>query len=493
MSTPFFISKTSFLKFDQCSKSFFLYKKFPQLKDTLTKEKQLIFNRGNKIGVLAQQLFPGGIDVSLQTNNLQQALDLTRELVLKKQPVIYEATFVFNSVLVMVDVLHLNETGYTAYEVKSSLKISDVYIKDACLQYYVLKNTLNNVCDFFLVTINPEYTLREKTDVKMYFKKRSIKQNAEKNLSFFEEQIKNALFVLEKNTVPDLPVGKHCFSPYQCDFLGACWKNTNNPKSIFNLGKIDKDVLYNWHKSGIDTVDKIPNLEKQLPQVQIQVNCMLQQQEFFNKEALTKWFTGLDENCAFLDMEVWSPAVPVYQNTNPFEQIPFLFSLCFNSGETIQFKEYLKPVNEDARDMFLVELLKATSDFSKVIVFDKNLEVGILSQLQKKFPDYSESIQSLTNKLYDLADIVNHLYYYHPGLKGNFSLKGIASVVYPESTYNNLEISSGIIAMNVYESLLKEINPIIAETKKQQLVDYCNMDTISCLRFFRYLKEKIKE
>src|SRR5688572_7315836 len=133
---PHAISKTSFLKFEQCPKAFFFYKNLPYLKDKVSPDKELTFKRGHDVGYFARQLFPGGIDVSKDTTR-EQALELTQKLIGEQQPVIYEATFMFNGVLIMVDILCLNQGRYTAYEVKSSLRVSDFFLRDACLQYYV--------------------------------------------------------------------------------------------------------------------------------------------------------------------------------------------------------------------------------------------------------------------------------------------------------------------------------------------------------------------
>lgn len=53
-------------------KAFFLYKNHPYLRDSLSKEKQLIFKRGTDVGIFAQQLFPGGIDVTAGEKRDQQ-------------------------------------------------------------------------------------------------------------------------------------------------------------------------------------------------------------------------------------------------------------------------------------------------------------------------------------------------------------------------------------------------------------------------------------
>ena len=234
MST-YSISKTSFLKFEQCQKAFFLYKNHPYLRDKVSVDKQLTFKRGHDVGYFAQQLFPGGIDISKETKNVVQAFELTATHIETKTPVIYEATFVHNGVLVMADILTLNEGVYNAYEIKSSLKVSETYLKDAYMQYFVIKNVLPNLDDLFLVTLNSDYLLENEIDVRKLFKRRSVKQKAQENFNYFEHRIGEAHALLEQNAIPNLPIGKHCFRPYQCDYFGTCWKDTMHEKSIFNF------------------------------------------------------------------------------------------------------------------------------------------------------------------------------------------------------------------------------------------------------------------
>lgn len=486
------ISKTSFLKFDQCPKAFFLYKKFPHFRDPITKERQLTFNRGHAVGYAAQQLFPGGIDVAKETANLQEAAALTQELVQKKHPVIYEATFVFNNVLVMVDLLRFHDDAWEAYEVKSSLKITDTYVKDACLQYYVLKNSLDTLRDFFLVNLNSDYVLGDVLDYKTLFKRRSILKDGEKNLHFFEEQVTKMELVLERNAIPDVPIGRHCFSPYACDFMGTCWKGLDNTLSIFNIGKISKDQLFEWYAKGLGTIDKLlPSGEEMKAETAIQARATMDHKEYIDVKAVKQFLKNIRPKHCFLDMEIWSPAIPYYKGTRPFEQIPFLFSVCHGSEDAPVFDTYMKPISRDNREEFMWELIKATQRFDHVIVFDKNLEVHIIDQLIALFPHLKKQAEALKEKIVDISLLVTNFHYYHPKFKGNFSLKAV-SEIFGASEYKQHDISSGLIAMNAYESLLNEENPILAETIRQQLTDYCNLDTLTCMSFLNYLDDKTR-
>ena len=54
----------------------------------------------------------------------------------------YEATFLYNDyTITSFDILIKDEEGWKAYEVKSSTKVSETYIKDAAIQYYTITNS----------------------------------------------------------------------------------------------------------------------------------------------------------------------------------------------------------------------------------------------------------------------------------------------------------------------------------------------------------------
>ena len=57
------------------------------------------------------------------------------------------------------------------------------------------------------------------------------------------------------------------------------------------------------------------------------------------------------------------------------------------------------------------------------------------------------------NTLLDLSLTIRQGNYYHPDMKGNFTLKSLMPIVNPEMSFENLNIQSGITAMYSYESL----------------------------------------
>jgi hypothetical protein len=486
-NSPYSISKTSFLKFDQCSKAFFLYKNFPYLRDKIGVDKQLTFKRGHDVGFFAQQLFPGGRDVSKETKNAAEALALTATLIAEKVPVIYEATFVFNGVLIMADILCLSEEKYTAYEIKSSLKVSETYIKDACLQYYVLKNTLPGFDDLFLVTLNPDYVREAEIEPKKLFKKRSIRQKAEENFTFFEHKLQEAYLVLEKNAIPDIAIGRHCFRPYQCDYFGTCWKNTVHDQSIFNLPLVGKEKLFEWYSSGIRNIDQLSDAQLEKDYLIRIKNAFTSNAPIIDHEKIKEFLARIRYPVAAMDMEIWSPAIPQITGTRPFEQIPFL--VCFYNGtDNSYFFTENKPdsYRADGRREFAQGLIELASGYASILVYDKTMELGVMESLIRNYPDLKAPLEELKTKLVDVFDVFLGLFYYHPEFKSNFSLKAAAGYLLQDISYP--KISSGLEAMNYFEQLRLSDPGLEKESLKEDLVNYCQTDTIATFKLAEFLK-----
>ena len=57
-----YLSKSTFIKGVQCEKALYLHKFHPDLSDEITEQQKAIFQTGTNVGILAQELFPGGVD-----------------------------------------------------------------------------------------------------------------------------------------------------------------------------------------------------------------------------------------------------------------------------------------------------------------------------------------------------------------------------------------------------------------------------------------------
>ncbi len=220
------LSKSTFMRGAQCPKSLYLHKKRPFLRDRLAPEQLAKFRRGTKLGLVAQRLFPGGIDVRPRSyQQYAKKLMETQEVIhSQSHDVIYEAGFQYDRLLVFLDILAKEENNWVGYEVKSALKISDTFLLDAAFQYYVITNSGLPLKDFQIIYINKDYQFDGTLNLDALFNKESVLDRILPLQSFVKEKIEESKAALELKKSPPIEPGAQCTTPYPCDFIGHCWK-----------------------------------------------------------------------------------------------------------------------------------------------------------------------------------------------------------------------------------------------------------------------------
>ena len=110
------LSKSTFIRGVQCLKSLYLHKNRPFLRDKLAPEQLAKFRRGHEVGNLAWELFPGGVNCAPgHPTQFRKSLKLTKTLIEEGTPVMYEAGFQYDGVLIFLDILVKTAEGYHAY------------------------------------------------------------------------------------------------------------------------------------------------------------------------------------------------------------------------------------------------------------------------------------------------------------------------------------------------------------------------------------------
>ena len=105
------LSKSRYLRGLQCHKSLWLLMK-GEIKPTPTSDsKQEIFNEGNRVGEIAQKLFPGGKLIKYEGSDVDEKIAKTKEWIASGESTIYEATFKFDDIIKMEETTKI--TKYT--------------------------------------------------------------------------------------------------------------------------------------------------------------------------------------------------------------------------------------------------------------------------------------------------------------------------------------------------------------------------------------------
>ena len=351
------LSKSTFIRGVQCLKSLYLNKKRPFLRDRMPKERLIVFQRGHKVGELAQELFPGGINMSPgHPGAFKKAIINTIQKIEEGFPVIYEAAFQYDQVIIFLDVLVHTGAGWHAYEVKSSGGISDTYLMDAALQYHVIKGAGIELNGISLVHIDREYILEDEIEVSKMFKIINVNDEALSRQEYVTQQILREKDALNLEHSPKIDVGSHCRDPYDCDFLGHCWKN-------------------------------IPKAPAQAPEQQMDLDS-------FKK--ISHEFSG---HSAFLRLMPMLPAVPMYRGSHPYQSIVYAYSILSQDGEETQSMTF-DPVSNPEEN--LIPALKSDlGGISNIICFGQSYLI------RRIFPDIP--VLDLRNMIMDESNFFKEM------------------------------------------------------------------------------------
>lgn len=489
------LSKSSFLKGLQCTKSLYLYKYHYNWRDPINHEDQAKFSNGTTIGLLARQLFPNGVDASPKSHkDFRPSLTLTKKLLKEGVEVIYEAAFVHKEVLAAMDILVKCNNKWRAYEVKSSTRISTVYLQDAALQYYVLTQAGIELEDISLITINNQYQREDYLDIQKLFSIQSVLKEVLDMQTLVHKKIMELKEVLNLPFIPSTTIGEHCFSPYKCNFMGNCWKHI--PKdSVFEIAGISREEQFSLYNSGIRKIVDIQDMSSLKLAQQLHIKSIKEQRAIINKEGLVEFFSKIQYPLYFMDFESSMPAIPQLPNTRPYENIPIQYSLHYKPsarGRLVHY-EYLAHAGGDPRKEFVESLLRDTEKTGDIFVYDKTFEIKMLQTLAKLFPAYQEALKERISRIRDLMEPFEKKYYYTHEMKGSHSIKNILPAMVPELSYNHLKINSGALAMTAFHSLHQERDLFhIAETR-EALLEYCKMDTYAMVRIFEKLEEIVRD
>ena len=488
------LSKSTFIRGLQCEKSLYLYKHHYNLKDPISPSLQITFDQGDKIGVLAQKLFPNGIDVSPDNHfKMIESVGKTLDCINSGESIIYEATFIYDDILSAIDIFVKDNEGWKAYEVKSSTKITDTYIKDATIQYYTIINSGIELKDISIVHLNNEYTLRGELDINQLFTFKSVFNEVLEFLPQIPNEIKRLKDVVDRSEIPKKDIGLHCFDPYDCDFMGTCWKHIPE-YSVFDISSLHKKKKFNLYNQGIITLDQIDlnnstlNSNQRL-QVQSEIDGIVQ----IDKIQIKSFVDDLKYPLYFLDFETIRSPIPLYENSKPYQQIVFQYSVHIQESldSEVNHLEFLSNPNEDPRKEFVRRLVKDCGSEGDILVYNIGFERSKLVDLIEVFPQYKMELKSIINRLKDLMLPFKNKWYYTPDMRGSYSIKKVLPSLVPELSYNNLDIKEGGTASDTFLQMVNKTFEGDEQIKRRQLLEYCKLDTEAMVEILKKLESVV--
>ncbi len=482
------LSKSSFIKGIQCDKQLYLYKYHYNWMDKVSESQQAIFNRGTNVGVLAQQLFANGTIATDDPRKSDEAVAKTKALIEKGCQAIYEAAFLYDNILVISDIIVKEGRKWNIYEVKSSTSISETYLLDASIQYYVLLNCGIEINDISIIYINNQYIRNGNLNTQSLFNIESIIDKVILLQDFVARETSRLKEVLKGKVIPQIPIGKQCSDPYPCSFMGYCWRDVPE-YSVFDIANLKTEMKFELYNQGYIKLEDIPINYGLNDKQWMQVNCHITNETIIDKVAIKEFLSDITYPLYFMDFESFMPAIPMFNESRPYQQIPFQYSLHYmrNNGSTLEHFEFLADATGDPRIPFITKLLNDTINDGIILVYNKSFEISRLKEIAKDFPEFSIEIEKRISRIVDLMIPFQKRYYYTPAMKGSYSIKYVLPALVSGLSYDNLEIKEGGTASSVFESLYYETDLFSCTEIKNDLLEYCKMDTLAMVEIFKIL------
>jgi len=461
---------------------------------------QARFDEGNVVGDLAMGLFGDFTEVTAYKENgkldLNKMQELTKQCITNGVDNICEASFNYNGLYCAVDILRKENGGYAIYEVKSSTHASHIYAVDIAYQKYVLEHCGLAITGTYLICIDSSYMRGEELDIHKLFQIIDMSAEVQDELQNVPSLLKKAEQVYGLKDEPDTDIGLHCHDPYECAFWGYCTKDLPKP-NVFDLYRMGFEKAIKHYKQGQIAYNDllfdsgITNA-KQLRQILYTVSEEYRYQTHVDKGGIQDFLDTLSYPIYFLDFETMQQVIPQFEGTNPYQQIPFQYSLHYieYAGGPLLHKEFLAESGTDPRRAIAERLCEDIPMNVCVTAYNKGFECGRLKELAATFPDLAEHLLNIADNIQDLLTPFQSGYYYNKAMGGSFSIKSVLPALFPDDpalNYHNLDqIHNGTEAMTIFPKI-KDMSPEEAEKTRHNLLKYCELDTYAMVKVWEEL------
>jgi len=481
-----FLSKSRYMSGRQCAK-----KLWQTVYDPEPVEEPLpgtVKGMGIEVGIKARLLWPGGVLVDTKYDDYAEAIRRTNALIADPTvPAIFEAALVHDGLLIRVDALErLPDRRWRLNEVKSSTRIKDEHLEELALQTYVIAGNGLELAEAYLVYISDKYIRDEKIDWNGLFCREDVSENVIPYLPAIPERIANMRRVLSLPEAPEIRPDRHCFRPHDCEFWQRC--TSDKPKDwVFRIPRISSADFDELESLDVISMQDVPNSFPLTPK-QRRVVDAAKSGKVYRSPKLAKLLTPLEPPANYLDFETFSPAIPIYVNTRPYQRIPFQWSLHHDDGSgSLIHADFLAKGDTDPRREFSETLLKVSEQFPGVIMVWSQFEDRVIRDMAQLFPNLTERLTTLVYRLVDLLQIAQD-HVAHPDFKGSYSMKAVAPAVAPV-TYEDLEIGDGDGAAAAIYRIVADptLSSEARDGLRQCLLQYCGRDTLALARVHQWL------
>jgi hypothetical protein len=475
----------------QCRKRLWLEIHDPE-KAVTTPSAERAFAIGHRVGDAARQLFPDGVLIGPEDPDempdLSAALRETQEHLTAPGPLtLFEATVEHEGVLVRCDVLVRDADGrIRLVEVKASTKVKPVNHIDCAVQGWVLEGNGLRPDRIELAHIDNRFVYPGGGDYTGLFAFEDLTARVVPVFANVPDWLETYRKLLA-GPEPDIDIGPQCRNPWDCPFIPHCTPpGPEYPtRSLPGGGKVVWELL----AEGIEDMRDIP-AGRLTSALQERVRRITAAGEPELRSDAAGALAELGWPRYYFDFETVSFAVPVWAGTRPYQALPFQWSCHVEAPDgQIEHREWLADGSEPPMRACAESLIAALGSSGPVFVYT-GYEGRVLADLARLLPDLAAPLEAITARLVDLHPLTRDSYY-HPDMRGSWSIKKVLPVIAPNLDYADLGgVQEGNAASDAFLELLDPGTPDDRRASlRADLLRYCRLDTEALLRLRRFLSE----
>ncbi len=365
------------------------------------------------------------------------------------------------------------------------------------LLYVMNKNNIH-VDEIYLFHVNANYVRGKEFDVHECFtisnefyndkgKPCGTIQEHLDNYEFDLEEVLDKMENLEDMSNVQKVRSSICTSHYKCEYFNDCFPNDHHDTSILNL--VQSCKKYDCLEMGITDMAEVMGDEIECSRMQYaQVMAAKKQGLYVDKFALLGWLDKITYPITYLDFEWQTYIYPPYENMKPYDVLCFQYSMHIEEeNKELRHEQYIGL--KDCRREFIEDLISKIPETGTILVFNaQGAEALRLQQLAKQYPEYEEKLRSIWERMLDLALPFSVGAIYDTRMCGEYNLKKLLSL-FSDLSYEDLEINQGLLAVQKYREL-EETN---SDEIREQLYQYCGLDTYAEYVLYHYLLDVVKE
>lgn len=483
---PANLSKSRILSGLQCPKRLWLERHRPDLL-AWTPAAQRRLAAGHRLNGVVHGLIPDGILIGGETDLATALRDTRHHLAHSPNRPLFEATFNAGGVLIRADVLWPLGDSVVLTEVKSATRLKPYHLTDCAVQAWVLGQAGLPVERVELAHIDTDFVYRGGGDYHGLLDFVDVTAEVDTLLADVPGWISRCRQALAGDE-PAVAVGPQCNDPFECPFLPHC--SPPGPEyPVELLPGAGPTLLAALHAEGYDDVREIPpgRLASPLHEWVREVTAAGVPD---TRPGLRTTLRALPYPRYYVDFESCQFAVPVWQDTRPYEQLPFQWSCHVEQADgSVEHREFLDTTGQAPMRAFAETLLAALGTDGPIVVYSA-FEKTVLGQLATRFPDLASRLGAVRARLFDLLPVIR-AGYYHPEMRGSWSIKAVLPTVVRDAGYDTLEeVRDGTAAQAAYDELIDPATPAGRHQElTRALLAYCRLDTWAMLMLTRRLAD----